>query len=234
VESVDRDTRTAIVAIAFAGLAAGCGGNDLTGPVNSRNNGGVGNQTLLVRADVQLDPEPGGFLTSFDVEVRDRDGQPVSGADVTIEWNNAPLRLLEVDSTGDYAAELSGSGSGTLRLTVEKDSMYVRGVALGNIGIHAIVEPQANDTVPADVSLPIHWVSDTEAPFASLSTRDEEFEVLDKGAFVVPDSMNPARSSQWIELTRYNEVLLAGALMGSYFRMEVETRVEPVRVIDQP
>ena len=214
----------AIVAMAYAVALAGCAGNDPTGPVDEKNSGGVGNQTLLVQADIDLDPKPGGFLTRFEVDVRDRFDQPVSGAEVTIVWNYASLRLLEQDSSGTYTAQLSGSGSGTLELSVQKDSMYVRDVTLGNIGIHAILSPEADDTVPANAPLPVSWVSDVEAPFAILSTRDESFEVFDRGEFVIPDSLNGARPNQYVELLRYNEVQLSGGLRGSYFRVEIRTR----------
>lgn len=221
----------AITAVALVGAA--CGGNDLTGPVDSRNDGGIGNQSLLVRADVDLDPRAGGFLTSFEVDVLDRFDQPVSDADVTIVWNNTAVSLVEEGTSGTYKAELNGSGSGTLVLNVEKgDSLYVRDVKLGNIGIHAILEPQGGDTVLADSALPVRWVSDVDAPFATLSTRDDSFQVMDSGEFVIPGSLNQARSSQWLTLMRYNEVQISGGLRGSYFRMEVRTTGESFVVRD--
>lgn len=223
----------AVVALLIGFAAAACSGNEPLGPADSLNSGGVGNQTLLVRADVELDPAPGGFLTSFEVDVLDRFDQPVSGADVTIIWNNSALGLVEEDSTGTYRAQLSGAGSGTLMLSVEKDSMYVRDVSLGNIGIHAILTPEAGDTVSASGPLAVTWVSDVQAPFAELSTRDGEFEVQDVGAFSIPDSSNVARSNQRVELERYNEVQLSGGLRGSYFRMEVTTRTGDFVVNDQ-
>jgi hypothetical protein len=214
--------RLAVAIAAVALVGAACGGNDLTGPVESRNAGGVGNQSLLVRADVDLDPMAGGFLTRFEVDVLDRFDQPVSDADVTIVWNYTSLSLVEEGTSGTYTAELNGSGSGTLVLNVEKgDSLYVRDVKLGNIGIHAILDPQGGDTVAADSALPVRWVSDVDAPFATLSSRDDSFQVMDSGEFVIPDSLNQARSSQWLTLLRYNEVQISGGLRGSYFRMEV-------------
>jgi hypothetical protein len=163
--------------------------------------------------------------------VRDRFDQPVSGATVTIVWNNSPLILQEDGTSGTYRAQQNGSGSGTLELTVEKDSLYVRGVRLGNIGIQAILEPQHDDTVLADQPLPVRWASDTQAPFASLFTRDESFEVTDNGEFVIPDNLNPARSNQTVTLERYNEVQISGGLRGSYFRMEVQTTSPTFQVI---
>jgi hypothetical protein len=224
----------AILALTVFGFLASCDRHDPTGPAEQQNNGGVGNQTLLVRAEVDVEPRTGGFLTEFVVEVRDRDNQPVSGADVTIEWNYSPIQLTESGDPGIYTAELSGPGSGPLKLHVEKDGMYVRDVVLGNIGIHAITEPEPHDTVPANAPLRVRWVSDTEAPSAALFTRGEYFEVPDQGEFVIPASQNPASSDQYIELERYNEVQLSGGLPGSYFLMEVEWRVEPVVILEQP
>ena len=79
----------------IAVMLLACGGNDPLGPVDSRNYGGVGNQTLEVLADVDVNPRPGGFLTDFEVDVHDRFDQPVSDATVRIVWNNSPLTLVE-------------------------------------------------------------------------------------------------------------------------------------------
>jgi hypothetical protein len=221
----------AILALTILGFVAGCDRHEPTGPAEEQNNGGVGNQALLVRADVDVDPRTGGFLTEFVVDVLDGDNQPVSGADVTIEWNYSPIQLTESGAPGTYVADFAGAGSGPLKLRVEKDGMYVRDVVLGNIGIHAIIEPEPHDTVPANEPLQVRWVSDTEAQSARLSTHGDTFDVLDQGEFVIPANLNPARDDQYIEIERYNEVQLSGGLPGSYFRMEVETRVEPVVVL---
>jgi hypothetical protein len=222
----------ASVALVLFGLLAACGDDDATGPESDLNHGGVGNQTLLVMADIDVDPRPGGFETRFEVDVSDRDGEPVSGAEVVIEGNFSPLELSE-DSPGTYTAEFAGAASGTLTLRVEEAGTYVREVVLGNIGIHAFIEPSVNDSVPADVDLLVRWASDSEAPFARLTTRDAGFDVEDTGRFVVPDSLNSPRSSQRFELLRYNEVQIAGGLRGSYFRMEVRRALEPVVVYSE-
>lgn len=225
-----RNAPWAIVAVTLAAIAASCSSENVTGPVQDRNSGGTGNQMLLVEADVDLEPRIGGYHATFVVEVRDGANDPVSGAEVTIEYNYSRITLPESGSPGVYAAERSGAGSGDLRLEVVKDDMYVRGVTLGNIGIHAILEPQPNDTVPANQPLSVRWASDRQAPFAQLSSRDYDYEVADIGEYVVPGEANEPRSSQWIEIERANEVLITGGLSGSYFRMEVENRVEDVTV----
>ncbi len=226
------NTPRAIVALACAAVAASCSGADATGPVGDKNSGGVGNQMLLVQAEVELEPRTGGYQADFVVEVRDGSSDPVSGADVTIVWNHSRVSLQESGTPGIYTAAVSGAASGDLMLDVVKNDMYVREVTLGNIGIHAIIEPQPNDTVPANAPLTVRWVSDREAPLAALFSPDYDFEVADIGEFVVPGNVNEPRSNSWIEIERYNEVLVAGGLSGSYFRMEVEYRVEDLMVSD--
>ncbi|KPK81418.1 MAG: hypothetical protein AMS25_06550 [Gemmatimonas sp. SM23_52] len=221
----------AILALVLATTLAGCDGGEPTAPVSAINDGGTGNQSLLVLATVDVDEVTGGFLTEFQITVSDRDAEPVSGADVSIEGDFATLDVQETGTAGFYRAELSGAASGALRLRVQKDTLYVRGVVLGNIGIHAILEPQAHDTVPANQPLFVRWVSDREAPYARLTTRDAVFEDLpDQGEFLVPGDQNPPRSNQRYQLLRYNEVQISGGLRGSYFRMDVWRTVEPVVV----
>jgi hypothetical protein len=204
---------------------------DSTGPDDLGNNGGTGNQSLAVYGDVDVDPRPGGFLSRFQVVLEDRDDLPVSEASVVIEGNFQPITLEETATAGTYYGELTGAASGALGLSVEKDGMYVRDVRLGNIGIHAILEPEIHDTVPANVPLMVRWVSDREAPFARLSTRDHGFDVLDNGEFVIPAADNDPRSNQRFELLRWNEVQIAGGLRSSYFKMEVRGAVDSVAVL---
>lgn len=225
-----RNTPRAIVALTLAAMAASCGGADTTGPVEDKNNGGIGNQTLLVQAEVDLEPRTGGFFADFVVSVRDGSNDPVSGADVTIVWNRSSVTLQESGTAGVYTAAVSGAASGDLKLDVVKDNMYVHDVTLGNIGIHAILEPQPNTTIPANQPLNVRWVSDREAPTASLFSPDYDFDVADTGEYVVPGDENVPRSSSWIELERYNEVTITGGLSGSYFFMEVEYRVEGLTI----
>lgn len=211
-------------------LLLGCGDDELTGPISASNNGGTGNQTLAVQALVSVEEVTGGFLTDFRVTVSDREGEPVGGAQVIIEGGFGPITLTETD-VGDYRSELTGAAWGTLSLRVEKDSMFVRDVVLGNIGIHTFISPQPADTVEADAPLMIRWFRDAQAPVARLSTRDVTLNnIVDSGEFVLADSLNPERSSQRFELLRSNEVQISGGLRSSYFRIEVRNSVEPVVV----
>lgn len=224
-----RTTSKAILALAFAALLVSCSNADPIGPVEDRNSGGTGNQTLRVQAEADLELNTGGFLADFYVEVDDATGAPVSDATVTIVWNRSTVTLQET-STGVYEALVTGAASGDLRLDVVKDDMYVRDVVLGNIGIQAVLEPLEDATIPANQDLTVRWVSDLKAQSASLFSPDWDYTVEDNGEFVVPAAQVVPHSSTWIELERYNEVDIAGGLSGSHFKFEVEFRVEGLTI----
>ncbi|UCC73260.1 MAG: hypothetical protein JSV86_01465 [Gemmatimonadota bacterium] len=227
---MDRNALRAIVALVFATLVASCSDADPIGPVEDKNSGGTGNETLLVVAEVDLELNPGGFVADFVVDVEDGSGAAVSGAIVTIVWDRETVTLQEGGTAGLYTAAVNGAASGDLKLDVVKDDMYVRDVVLGNIGIHEILEPQPDETIPANQPLTVSWVSDLKAQSASLFSPDWDFDVDDSGEFVVPADVNDPTSSTWIELERYNEVEITGGLSGSYFLLEVEYRVEGLTV----
>ncbi|UCC81654.1 MAG: hypothetical protein JSW46_11615 [Gemmatimonadota bacterium] len=225
-----RTTSKAILALAFAALVASCSNADPIGPVEDRNSGGTGNETLLVVAQIDLELNVGGFLADFYVVVEDATGAPVSGATVTIVWDRSTVTVQESGTPGIYEAEVTGAASGDLKLDVVKDNMYVHDVVLGNVGIHAILEPQPGATIPANQDLTVRWASDLKAQSASLFSPDWDFDVEDNGEFVVPGAEVDASSSTWIELERYNEVEITGGLTGSYFELEVEYRVEDLTI----
>ncbi|NIN73306.1 MAG: hypothetical protein GTO46_15555 [Gemmatimonadetes bacterium] len=225
-----KTTSEAILALAFAALVASCSNADPIEPVEDKNNGGTGNQTLLVVAEVDLELNTGGFLADFFVDVEDGSGAPVSGAAVTIVWNRSTVTVPESGTPGIYEALVTGAASGDLKLDVVKDDMYVRDVVLGNIGIQAVLEPLPDATLPANEDLTVRWVSDLKAQSASLFSPDWDFDVEDNGEFVVPGAQVDPSSSTWIELERYNEVEIAGGLSGSYFKLEVEYRVEGLEI----
>ncbi len=135
---------------------------------------------------------------------------------------------------GSYRLDLDAAAWGTLRLDVTKDDMFVRDVVLGNIGVHDFITPKANDTLTAERPLEIRWFRDQEAPFVRISTFDfARGQLFDRGEFVIPDSLNPARENQRVEIFRSNEVQIAGGLRGSFFRMEVTNSVQPVAVLPE-
>ena len=218
--------------LATISFALSCSGDTITGPPEDINDGGLGNQTLLVQAEVEVDNASGGFVTDFEVDVWDADGQRVTDAEVVIEGGFGARSLTpNAANGGRYEGELTGAAWGTLRLNVERGGEFVRDVVLGNIGIHVFISPEIGDTVSANAPLTLRWFRDSPAPIVWLWTSDVFLEDLeDTGEFVLPASQNPTDLDQWFEIERRNEVQIAGGLNGSYFRIEVTNRVEPVRV----
>lgn len=226
-----RATRRWNVMAALVVLAA-CG-DDATGPAIARNDPGTGTRTLRVMADIEGQDVPGGFVTTFDVAVRDAQGQPISGATVTVR--NASLgtvNLLELDAgTGEYSATVNSFASGDYRLDVTRGSDEVRGVVVGGMSAHQITSPAANATVAADQPLTVTWSRPSEAAGAEISTRDFEAEGLpDTGSFTIPGTSNPPSTDQRIRVWRFNKVDIAGGLFGSELKLSVRNTVEPVVV----
>ncbi len=225
------NVRRHTIALAAVAIGVGCGSDDPVSPEDVTNDGGIGNSLLHVEAEVDVEQTIGGFITEFDVDVADANEDPVSGAVVVIEGGFGKVTLAETGSQGHYAAELPGAAWGTLRLSVERDAMFVSDVVLRNIGIHTILEPAENDTVAADAPLVLRWYRDSPAQSVRLFTHDVELkDISDTGEFTLAADKNPARSSQMFFIERLNEVAIAGGLPGSYFQMEVEYTIEPVRV----
>ncbi len=219
---------------AAVALAGACG--DGTGPATSRNNPGTGSSTLQVIADIDANDDPtiiGGFSTDYSVSVRDGVGGPVSAATVTIR--NASLGTITLPETapgsGDYLLTGNTFPSGDFQLDVVKGTDNVRGVILGGPGVHNITLPLKNDTVPANQPLLVRWSVPSRAKSAELETRDfGPLTLPDTGAYQIAGVDNPARVDQRIRVFRFNEVDMAGGLLGSRLRVKVRKTVEPVVV----
>lgn len=213
---------------------AGCG--DGTGPATSRNNPGTGSSTLRVTAEIDANDDPaviGGFSTEFAVSLRDGAGSPVSSATVTIK--NSSLGTLTLPETGagsgDYLLTGSTFPSGDFQLDVVRGTDNVRGVIVGGPGVHSITTPAQNDTVTQLQPLTVRWTVPSRAKAAEIETRDFGPATLpDTGAYVIPGPNNPARPDQRIRVFRFNEVDVAGGLLGSRLRVTVRKTVEPVTV----
>lgn len=213
---------------------AGCG--DGTGPATSRNNPGTGSSTLRVTAEIDANDDPaviGGFSTEFGVSLRDGAGSPVSSATVTIK--NSSLGTLTLPETGagsgDYLLTGSTFPSGDFQLDVVRGTDNVRGVIVGGPGVHSITTPAQNDTVTQLQPLTVRWTVPSRAKAAEIETRDFGPATLpDTGAYVIPGPNNPARPDQRIRVFRFNEVDVAGGLLGSRLRVTVRKTVEPVTV----
>ena len=220
------------IGLATALLLASCG--DSTGPAADRNNGGNGSSTLLIKADVDASDVAGGFVTDFLVEVRDALDNPVSGAAVTITNSTlGVVMLLEDPGTGDYEATRNSFPAGDFELSVvaANGTDRVEGVVLGGPGVHSITAPLQNATVSSLEALTITWTVPSQAVSAEVETRDwGPALVPDAGVYVIPITSNMANPSQRIRIWRYNEVAIAGGLIGSRMRVEVRQTLEPFTV----
>ena len=219
------------IGVATALLLASCG-DDGTGPAVDRNSPGTGSSTLLVKANVDASDVLGGFVTDFEVSVRDALGNPVSGASVSI--TNPALgvvTLLETGDAGDYEATRNSFPAGDFTLSVVSGTDRVEGVVLGGPGVHTITAPLQNDTVSSLAALTINWTVPSQAKSAEVETRDfGPALVADTGVLVIPVGSNSARSDQRIRVYRFNEVDIAGGLFGSRMRVEVRQTLEPITV----
>lgn len=222
--------------LAALALAAACG--DGTGPATSRNNPGTGSSTLKVTADIDANDDPtiiGGFSTDYFVSVRNGLGNKVSGATVTISngsFAGGKITLPETGAgSGDYLLTGNTFPSGDFQLDVVKATDNVRGVILGGPGVHNITTPVKNATVPANQPLLVRWTVPSKAKSAELETRDfGPITLPDTGAYRITGVDNPARPDQRIRVFRFNEVDMAGGLIGSRLRVTVRETVEPVVV----
>lgn len=218
---------------AAALLSAACGG-DSTGPAVTRNDPGTGTQTMKVTADIEAKDEPAGFITDFDVSLRNAQDNPISGATVTIQ--NSGIGTLTLDETpvasGDYFAQRFGFASGDYRLDVELDAQnFVRGVVVGGIAGHAIFEPSENDTVPVGQPLLVRWTVPSEAAGADVESRGYSASgIPDSGSHTIPGSFIQPRTDERIRVWRFNKVDIAGGLFGSDLKLEIRNTVEPVVV----
>ena len=217
-------------------MALGCG--DGTGPATARNNPGTGSSTLRVTADIDANDDPtiiGGFSTDYFVSVRNGAGGTVSGATVTISngsFAGGKITLPETGTgSGDYLLTGNTFPSGDFRLDVVQGTNTISGVVVGGPGVHNITTPLKNDTVAVNQPLLVRWTVPSRAKSAELETRDfGPITLPDTGAYRIAGIDNPARPDQRIRVFRFNEVDMAGGLIGSRFRVTVRKTVEPVVV----
>jgi hypothetical protein len=133
--------------------------------------------------------------------------------------------------TGDYFASRLDFPGGDFRLDVIRGADNVRGVVLGGPGVHAIVSPTTGSTATAGQSMTVRWSVPSRAKVAEVENKDfGPFAVPDTGAFTIGGAFNPANPDQEIKVSRYNEVDIAGGILGSRMRVTVESVVRPVSV----
>lgn len=212
-------------------LIFACG--DSTGPAADRNNPGTGSSTMLVLADIEGQDVTGGFVTAFDVSLRDALGNPISGATVTVRNTTlGTINLLELTTgSGDYQASVNSFAAGDYRLTAVRGTDNVQGVIIGGIAAHQISAPLANATATANQPMTVTWTRPSEAVAADLETRDFTAQgIPDAASYVIPGGNNPPRPDQRIRVWRYNQVTIAGGLFGSRLKLSIRNTVEPVVV----
>jgi hypothetical protein len=223
--------------LAALALAAACG--DGTGPATSRNNPGTGSSTLKVTADIDANDDPsiiGGFSTDYFVSLQNGAGSPISGATVTISngsFAGGKITLLETPvGSGDYQLTGNTFPAGDFRLDVVKATDNVSGVVVGGPGVHNITTPVKNDTVAVNQPLLVRWTVPSRAKSAEVETRDiGPITLPDTGAYRIAGvDNNQIRPDQRVRVFRFNEVDIAGGLVGSRLRVKVRKTVEPIVV----
>ncbi len=221
--------RTLIAGSTAVLLACGDG----TGPAVDRNDPGTGTGTLSVIADIHGEDIVGGLETVMDVQVRDGQGAPVSGATVTIDnGTTGTTTLFETGpGSGDYTATINGFADGDYTLNVVADTDRVENVRVGGIGVHTIDNPLLTDTVPANQPLLVMWSRPSESFRADVESREYQAEdILDSGSHTIPAGDVRARSDERIRITRVNEVSMAGGLAGSRLQLRLRRESEPILV----
>lgn len=220
-----------VLCLSLAMLTLSC--SDSTGPAANRNEPGTGTNTMLVNADIEGQDVAGGFVTQFDVSLRNAAGAPISGATVRVVNNTlGTVNLLELSAgSGDYEATVNTFAPGDYRLSVVNGLENVQGVVVGGISAHLVSAPVANATVAANQPMTVTWTRPSEAVAADLETRDFSAQgIPDAATYTVPAGNNPARPDQRIRVWRYNEVDIAGGLFGSSLKLSIRNTVEPVVV----
>ena len=223
--------RIALLPAAALALVAAC--SDSTAPAAARNNPGTGTSTLRVVADIKASTNNGTLRTEYSVSLRDGAGSRVSGATVTIQNRNAgTITLAETGAgTGSYYNSRLEFPAGDFQLAVSRGTDNVQGVVLGGPGVHAITTPTTGGSSTAGQPMMVKWTVPSMAKVAVVENDDfGPFAVPDTGAFVIGGSFNPANSNQTVIVARYNEVDIAGGILGSRLRVMVEQEVRPISV----
>lgn len=220
-----------ILVLSAAAFAFACGSTSSNNAATSRNNPGIGSSTLLVQGDINAATTNGAPLTSFSVTVRDGAGNTVGGATVTVLNSSVPDGVVNltqlVAGTGPYVGSVASFPTGDFQLNVVSGTDSVRGVVVGNPGMHTINAPVVNSTVTANADLPVSWTTPAVGKQVSVTTRDMSFTAPDLGSYTIVAAQNPPRPNQRVILARSNEVEAAGGLMGSRLRVTYTASVDP-------
>jgi hypothetical protein len=218
--------RIALIAI----IAAACGGH--TSNATDQNRAGTGTGTLSVVADVNASSTSAASVTSFTVTVKDGLGQNVSGATVAVHNDQlGDVPLVEATAgSGRYTNSKDSVGTSPFTLSVVSAKGNVQGVVVGNPGAHTVNAPIANATVPANTALDVSWTTPSTAKSATISTRGFTAQAPDTGAYTIPATNNTVQNNQRLDISRFNEVDIAGAFSGSRMRVTYTASVNPYTV----
>ena len=209
-------------------MLAACGNHSAT----DRNRAGSGTSTLLVTADVSGSLTSGGPVTSFQVDLRDGTNAKVSGATVVLHSDDlGDVPLVEATSgSGRYVNSKASFPGSDFKLSVTRNTDQVQGVVVGNPGSHVVNTPSRGAVVPANQPLLVTWTTPSTAKSASIKTKDFSAQVPDTGSYPIPAASNTSQGNQKLELSRFNEVDIAGGLAGSRMRVTFSTSVDPYTV----
>ena len=192
---------------------------------------GSGSNTMLVIANVTANDLGGGlFTTDFNVTLTDALAAPVSGATVTI--TNAVLGPIVLGETGPGSGVYIGIAlqfpGGDFQLDIVRGTDFVQGVAARGPGVHTITAPIVDEIVAAGQDLTVTWSMPSQAKFAEIETRDyAALQLLDDGSVTIPGLNNPVNLSQRLRLFRFNDVDIAGGLLGSRLQIKIRSEIEP-------
>lgn len=215
------------IPVLFAALAfAACGGNSTA---TDHNRPGTGTSTLLVTGDINASQSSTGPLTSFQVDVRDGLNNKVSGATVTIHNQDlGDVPLVEATAgSGRYVNSKTSFPTGDFTLSVVRNTDNVKDVVVGNPGAHTVNAPAQDSTVPATQPLQLSWTTPTTAKSVSIKTKGfGPAQAPDTGAYTIPGTSNTTQASQHLDLSRFNEVDIAGGLSGSRLRVTYTAGVD--------
>jgi len=211
----------------LAATALACGG----GTATSHNNAGTGTSTLLVTGDIEGSMNNGAPVTNFMVTLRDGLGNRVPAAIVTISNSGLPngsVSLVEATQPGRYGSSIAQFPGGDFQLSVTRNTDNVQGVVVGGVGMHTINTPARNAVVPANQPLAVSWTTPSTAKQATISTSNfNGISTADTGSYTIAATNNPPNPSQQLNVSRFNEVDIAGGLAGSRLRLTFTASVNP-------
>lgn len=167
-------TQSAVVALVLCALATSCGGGESTSPAPRAGDPSTPAPTTPVATSISIAPSSValgsiGASQTLSAQVRDQNGQVMSGASVT--WSSANPAVASVSASGVVSAVSAGStdilataGSATasVRVTVSQSvgsvSITPNTTTLTSIGATAQLNATARDVTGAAIAnAPISW-----------------------------------------------------------------------------